>query len=123
MRLIAACLASLLIAIAAHSDDGLAQVYKKQCDSGDAFYCQAYGVMLSEGRGVPVDKTMATVYLGKACDADAAVACRYLADLYTAHDGVRRIPSWPRHSTSARVISTIWNHAQSSPRSDHRMPA
>lgn len=74
----------------ARADNSLVSVYQKACDAGDAFYCQALGVALANGKGTPVDKARAAAAFIKACDDDAVVACRYAGDLYMAGDGVKK---------------------------------
>jgi uncharacterized protein len=93
MRLVLFSLFALLALVVdsdARADNSLVSVYQKQCDAGDAFYCQALGVALENGNDVPVDKAGAAAAFVKACDGDAVVACRYAGDLYATGSGVAR---------------------------------
>ncbi|HEY0190648.1 MAG TPA: tetratricopeptide repeat protein, partial [Kofleriaceae bacterium] len=55
--------------------------YQKACDGGVLEACRNLGVMLRDGRGVPVDLARAGTLLDKACKARIPQACTAAGDL------------------------------------------
>lgn len=57
----------------------IAALFDRACAHGDAEGCHYSGRLLLDGKGVARDATRAIANLGRACDADFAMACSVLA--------------------------------------------
>ena len=51
------------------------ELFKKDCDSGNAKGCYNLGVSYNNGRGVKQDFSIAKQYYGKACDLGLQLGC------------------------------------------------
>ena len=65
-------------------------VFRKKCEDGEAFYCEALGEMYNSGlAGADKDIKKAIKFYKKACDANMYEACSNLAAIYAKGDGVK----------------------------------
>ena len=79
-----------LIYINAKQDAQAVKWFKKAADKGNVGATYYYGMMLMEGKGVPMDKKAGANYVLRAAEKDFPGAMYYIANCYMEGDGVVR---------------------------------